>query len=91
MTAATHNWDVYEERCRDSHRAWLQGLSAADGVALFEQLYVAVAATPIAAEDSERLERHRWASKLEIRKRLVHAFAALDRLRSERADPNNSG
>jgi len=75
MSGMSPNWKLYEDRCRDSHREWLQSLSPTEGASLFQELCVLVAATHIAPEERERLEQYRWASKLEVRQRLVSGFS----------------
>jgi hypothetical protein len=83
VDAPRQNWALYAQRCRHDHVQWLQGLSAADGLALLESFRhwaASVAdAPPLPSPDDSR-----WRKKLNRRRQMCEYLTRLDRLQSER-------
>jgi len=79
-------WQWYEERCREDRIRWLRGLTPEESFALYEELYRMGAGQQDGSPGWRRLEQRHWEEKLASRLKLVRAFQALDRSRSERAD-----
>lgn len=78
LDAPIHDWELYEERCRHEHLAWLRGLSPAEGFDLLAGFHEFVAALPRNAAEVERWERARWEEKLAARDRLVAILSEWD-------------
>lgn len=79
-------WRWYKARSREERVRWLRGLTPEQSFALYEDLYRIGAAQQDDSPGWRRLEQRRWEEKLALRLKLVRAFQALDRIRSERAD-----
>ena len=83
--ALTHNWELYERRCRQEHVAWLRSLTPESALALYEDFHTFVASQHIDAAERQRLDDRRWAEKVAIRRKLHAAFVERDRRNAERS------
>ena len=81
LSAPRQDWKLYEERCRDEHVRWMRGLTPAESMNLYESLHRWVVAHADHSPRAVIREEQRWQEKLALRRRMLEAFAALDRLR----------
>lgn len=76
------DWELLERRSREEHVRWLQSLTPAESLALYEDLHRFAASFPADPEDIGRLERRRWREKLVLRGELLDAWSRIDGGRS---------
>jgi hypothetical protein len=82
MDAPKQDWKLYESICREEHVAWLRRLTPSAALSLFEDMRkLALEWTPDPASH-ERMLAARWHEKVATRRKLLAAFAALDRHRA---------
>src|SRR5437870_2259848 len=67
LSAPRQNWKLYEERCRDEHVRWLQELTPAESLAIYESLYRWAAMHADRSLRAEMLDERRWQEKLALR------------------------
>ena len=80
-----------EQRCRAERIRHLRSLSATDCVALFAELYRLASTQQDAERGMQRLQALRRQEKRTLRRRLHMTFAEVDRIRRERANPQDVG
>jgi len=81
IEAPKQDWKLYEAKCREEHVAWLRGLTPTAALALFESMGQFAARHAPASPARVRMEEARWQEKLAIRRKMLAAFTALDRIR----------
>ncbi len=82
--APRNNWALLEQARRENHDGWLRSLTPEDGLRILSELHdLFIQATERTAE-GEALCLARWQERLEIRLRMVAAFAILDRYLDDR-------
>ena len=82
---------LFGQRIRASDAAWARGLSAADRLAIVEELFGAVRTAHESAGDWPAVDAHAWEETLAERRRLVTAFHRLDEVTRGRTPLADAG
>ncbi|MCE9546568.1 MAG: hypothetical protein K8T25_13760 [Planctomycetia bacterium] len=80
---STHDWQLYEARCRTAQLEWLRSRTPAEKLVLYEDLYRFGSVGRAQMSGRERVELRRWNEKLAIRRKLSAIFAKADQLPRE--------
>ncbi len=79
------DWALYESMSRPGDVAWIRSLTIGDRLALYADLFDLIWDARQASNIDNRVEDRRWSRKIEVRQRLVNAFALRDQRHCERA------
>lgn len=89
--APQQNWSYIEARSRECDAALLRAMTPSERFIVYADMYNVIWSAHRTLDGNwERLDQHRWAEKLAIRKREVEAFNYMDQLRFERAAADNA-